>query len=131
MSDLCKEREQIMKKFKSSILITSDSFKDFGCSEYLIILCKQIQDIQNDPKTDIDKTTAMDVSDYVMMILTFTNCLRSSNIVNINLHEKLNAKEHEEIKNAYYFRNTLYKTSLIYGEKIIVVPKDIYQHINK
>ena len=77
-----------MKKFKSSILITSYFFKHYSCSEYIIKLCKQIQDIQNDPEIYNDKTTAMNVRDYVMMTLTFTNCLRASNIININLHEK-------------------------------------------
>lgn len=69
-------------------MITNYFFKHYGCSEHIIKLCKQIQDIQNDPEADIDKTTTMNVRDYVMMILTFINCRRASNIININLHEK-------------------------------------------
>lgn len=59
-----------------------------------------------------------------MMNLCFTSCLRASNLSNITLHDVLNAKEHEEMKDAFNFSNDKYKTLLIYGTKIIVVSKE-------
>ena len=46
LSELSKEQQQTMKRFKFSILIISDSFKQYGCLEHIIKPCKVIKEIQ-------------------------------------------------------------------------------------
>ena len=129
LGDLCKERMQRLKEFKSSILINSQNFKDYGCSEHVIELCKFIKELENDRKVFVPLTKAIDVRDYLMMILCFTNCLRSSNLMNVMVYDFENAKKHEEIQGSYTFSNTKYKTSLIYGTKIILVSTAVYNQL--
>ena len=129
LSHLCKEREQTMKKFKSSIFISSNMMKEYGCSEHILKICKVIKEIQNDPKVFVDETTARDIRNYLMLLMCYTNCLRASNVVSITVHDVLEAKKHEEIEHAFFFSNNKYKTSLIYGEKITVVSEDFYEQL--
>ena len=62
---------------------------------------------------------AIDVRDYLMLTLCVTNCLRSSNLMNITIHHFEQAKKHEEVNNHYTFTNIKYKTSFVYEAKII------------
>ena len=102
LSDLCKEREQIMKKFKSSIFISSNMLKEYGCSEHILNICKVIKEIQNDPKVFVDEGTARDIRNYLMLLICYTNCLRASNVVSITVHDVLETKKHEEIEHAFF-----------------------------
>ena len=77
------------------------------------------------------KTTlqhAVNVRDHLMLMLTFINALRASNLINITLREVQSATQHQEL-DALVFKNNKYKTSLIYGAKIILVPTLTYKHI--
>ena len=103
LNHLCKEREQTMKKFKSSIFISSNLFKEhIICSEHIMNICKVIKEIQNDPKVFVDETTARDIRNYLMLLMCYTNCLRASHVVSITVHDVLEAKKHEEIKHAFF-----------------------------
>ena len=64
-----------------------------------------------------------------MLTLCVTNCLRSSNLMNVTIHDFEQAKKHEEIENAYTFTSTKYKTSLVYGAKIILVSRAVYMQL--
>ena len=68
LSDLCKDREHTMKKFKSGIFISSNLFEEYGCSEHIINICKVTKEIQNDPKVFVDETTARDIRNYLMLL---------------------------------------------------------------
>ena len=67
---------QRLKEFKSSKLINSQHFKDYGCSEHVMELCKFIKELENDREIFVPLTKAIDIRDYLMMILCFTNCFR-------------------------------------------------------
>ena len=123
---LCQERLQRLKEFKSSILINTECFKLYGCSDY-IKLSKFLKDLEEDPKMPLPM--AIDVRDCLMLTLCVTNCLRSSNLMNVTIHDFEQAKKHEEIENAYTFTSTKYKTSLVYGAKIILVSRAVYMQL--
>ena len=94
---MCKEREQTKKNSKSSILISSDYFKQYCCSDHIIKIFKVFEEIKNDPEVAVEETIAIDVRNYLMMTLCFTNCLGASNLINVTLYnDVLNAKEHEK-----------------------------------
>ena len=63
-----------------------------------------------------------------MLTLCVTNCLRSSNLMNVTIHDFEQAKK-QEIENAYTFTSTKYKTSLVYGAKIILVSRAVYMQL--
>ena len=103
LNHLCKEREHTMKKFKSSIFISSNLFKEhIICSEHIMNICKVIKEIPNDPKVFVDETTARDIRNYLMLLMCYKNRLRASNVVSITVHDVLEAKKHEEIKHAFF-----------------------------
>ena len=49
--------------------------------------------------------------------------------MNVTIHDVEQAKKHEEIENAYALTNTKYKTSLVYGAKIILVSRLPYMQL--
>ena len=61
--------------------------------------------------------------------LTIMNGLRSSNIIELRVADVEEAEKSEEYPGYMVFRNSLYKTSTIYGEKVIVLPDNIFKHL--
>ena len=115
LKDLILEREHSIREFKSNIFINAEDFQKYGNSDYV----KDIVDLLNKvdkegEEANICLKEAIDVRDH--LILTFINSLRASNIINITLKEVQAAKKHDEF-HAFVFKNNIYKTSLIYGEK--------------
>lgn len=99
-----------------------------GSSEFV----KDTVDVLN--KLDVEgeqvKTNlqdAVNVRDHLMLTLTYINALRTSNLINITLKEIQAAKQHDE-QDALVFKNK-YKTSLIYGAKVILAPTLTNHHI--
>lgn len=50
LSDLCKQRLQRLKEFKSSVLINTQSLKKYGCAEHIIKLCKFLKKLKMIPQ---------------------------------------------------------------------------------
>lgn len=67
------------------------------------------------------KQQSIDIRDYLMVTLTYLNCLMASNLMNISLDDVSKIKKHEEIDGAWVLTNDAYKTSMIYGAKIILL----------
>ena len=85
--------------------------------------------IENDPTIFVSVAKAIDIRDYLMLNLCVTNCLRSSNLINITLDDFNKAKKHGEIQNAYTFTTKKYKTSLIYGSKVMLVSAAVSEQL--
>ena len=64
-------------------------------------------------------------------LLTYFNCLRVSNSMNITLHDINKIRKHEEIGDAYVLVNEEYKVSIIYGAKIILLDNILYQQMKQ
>ena len=123
------EHENCIKEFKSNIFINAEDFQKYGSSEFV----KDTVDVLN--KLDVEgeqvKTNlqdAVNVRDHLMLTLTYINALRASNLINITLKEIQAAKQHDE-QDALVFKNNKYKTSLIYGAKVILAPTLTNHHI--
>ena len=63
-----------------------------------------------------------------MLTLTYINRIWASNFINVTLQETQSAKKYEEL-DALVFKNNKYKTSLIYGATVILVPTLTDHHI--
>ena len=117
-----KKREHAIKEFKSNIFINVEGFQRYESSDFV----KNIIGLFN--KLDKDSEEAMttlqdaiDVRDHLILTVTFINALRASNIINITLKEVEAANKHDEFDK--------YKTSLIYGAKVVLIPSLIYHHV--
>ena len=129
LKDLILEREQSIKEFKSNIFINSEDFQKYGSSDYVKDIVELLSKVDKDgEEAHISLKDALDVRDHLILTLAFINALRASNIINITVKEVQAAKKHTEFE-AFVFKNNKYKTSLIYGEKIILVPALTYHHI--
>ena len=57
------------------------------------------------------------------------NCLRAPNLINMTIHDFRQAKRDNKIQGAYRSYNNKYKTSLLYGEKVILVSDSLYNQM--
>lgn len=64
-----------------------------------------------------------------MVKICAVNCLRGSNLVSMTIHDFKEAKRDREVKGAYRFYNIKYKTSFVYGEKLMTVSGELYDRI--
>ena len=125
------QREKVVSKLKYQNLITTDQFKKYGNS-------KHVKDINEKLKNDLDlgnniikinKQLAIDIRDYLMVSLTYFNCLRASNLMNISLDDVEKIEKHDEIDDAWVLTNLEYKTSMIYGAKIILLDTILLEQV--
>ena len=66
-----------------------------------------------------------------MVMIALINAARASNIFNITLNHVNLATEDQEFKGAMIFRSPKYKTSMLYGTKLLLVPNDLYNFLKK
>ena len=130
LAELCKEREQIIKEFKSSILIHFDAFKTYGDSEHVQNLTKLLKDLENEgEKKYLSSSDIVDIREYLMLTLAYINCLRCSNLMNITLKDFNKAKRDKDIKDSYTFTNKKHRVSIIYGSKLVLAPTTLYNQL--
>ena len=116
------QREQVMSKHKSDTLIAANKFQSYGSSKHIKELNADLHSLTTSPKSvKLSKQKAIDVRDYLMVSLTYFNCFRASNLMNITLADISRMKPHNEIDGAHVITNTKYKTSMIYGAKMILI----------
>ena len=129
LKNLCEECTQIIKSFKKSILISVSEFQQYGSSEHVILVCQKFNEIFDDPDTFVSFQDAIDMRNYLMVTIYIVNCIRASNLMHMTIFDFQQAKIDAEIKGAYRFYNHKYKTSLVYGEKVTLVSKSLYDQI--
>ena len=124
-------REKIMSKIKSDTLITVENFQNFGSSEHVRKINEILKNMSTDKKgkLSVTKQTAIDIRDYLMVSLSYFNCLRASNLMNITIHDVKKTTKHEEIEDAFVLVNDEYKVSMIYGAKIILLDSILYKQL--
>ena len=106
----------------SDTLIAANKFQSYGSFKHIKELNEDLHSLITSPKSDkLSKQKAIDVRDYLMVSLTYFNCFRASNLMNITLADISRMKPHNEIDGAHVITNTKYKTSMIYGAKIILI----------
>ena len=71
------------------------------------------------------ETEVIAARNVLLVLVAVLNAARSSNLCNITLKEFNNAYDDKEYKSKV-MKNANYKTSLIYGGKLIVLNKDIH-----
>lgn len=74
---LCDEFTQQIKSFKKSVLISTNEFQDYGCSNHAISVCKKLKEINDDPDTFVSFQETIDMRNYLMVTICMVNCLRA------------------------------------------------------
>ena len=123
-------RQHELNEWKSENLITPSHLIDYGRSDHIQKVIKRLDNLQNGT-LDIQIMPIKDLTeirDYLMTNLVVINGARASNIMNIETKHVLESTYDEEYE-AYVFKSTKYKTSLVYGAKIMVLPRDLYNSL--
>ena len=110
-------------------LISTNELQEYGCSDHITSVCKQLQEILDNPETFILFHEALDIRNYLVVNICIVNCLRASNLINMTIHDFRQAKRDNKIQGAYRSYNNKYKTSLLYGEKVILVSDSLYNQM--
>lgn len=126
----CKERQSAMQDFKLENLITNKDCKDFGNSSVARNILSNLNEIRHTTQDQYSTEQAIECRNYLMFMLCVTNALRASNLINITLADVANAKHDEEF-NAMVISSSKYKTSMLYGKKMIVCSQPLYKQLTK
>ena len=121
VQELCKSlkksidaQEKVTSKMKSNTLIKVKNFQYYGSSNQVKNINSTLQKSSEVTKNNrITKEKAIDIEDYQILSLTYFNCLRASNVMNITLHGVNKMTKHEKIDDAYVSVNNEYKFSII------------------
>ena len=98
----------------------------YGRSSFVQNLTKKL----NQRKKEFFTTRfCQQVQDYIISNLCIMNGLRSSNIIELRVEDVVQASLAEGYPGYTSMVNLKYKTSTIYGEKIILMPNDLFKHI--
>ena len=127
------QREKLIVKIKSETLITVKNFQDFGSSDHVKNINQTLKNMSLSQvkrgKMKINKQSAIDICDYLMVSLTYFSCLRASNLISMSLQDVSKITKHEEIDGAYVLVNKDYKVSMLYGAKIILLDSILYEQL--
>ena len=72
---------------------------------------------------------ANDARDYLITEITTMNGLRASNIIELRVCDVKNAGTNPEYPGQKVIENVKYKTSSVYGEKLIAVPGALFKQL--
>lgn len=118
-------RTNFLSTWKQDHLLTIDDIKRYGASEKIKQVCEILR--RNVPSS-VNTKTAIAARNYLIFMICLGNAARSSNIMNITLHDIQKSDMYNEY-NAKAIRSNEYKTSLLYGEKLLLLPMDIFDQL--
>ena len=94
--------------------------KDFKAKN-LILLRRQLKEMKENSIT-VSIKVSTDMRNYLMTMISIGNTTRCSNLMNMTIEHLEDATDDIEYKNMKCVASRLYKTSLIYGKKVLMVP---------
>ena len=108
-----------------------NQFMKYGNSEHVKSINEKLKndlDLGKDT-IKVNKQQAINIRDYLMVSLTYFNCLRASNLMNISLADIEKIEKQDEIDDAWVLINLEYKISMIYGAKIILLDTILLEQV--
>ena len=130
LNKLERQRKIAIRNFKCKNLITETDLVEYFKSNNIRKTIKFLDNLFEGSEQIPTLRDCRNSRNYIMVTLTVINALRSSNLLNITLHDIKNAATHEIYKNAKFIESEYYKTSLIYGTKLILISLHLYDQIN-
>jgi len=129
LKKLVGQRKVAIRKFKQRQLMTAKHLIAYGRSTFVQSLIKKLNLLENSDSVAFSTGFATDIRGYFMVNLCAMNGLRNSNLCNLQLEDVENYTLDPKYPGHMIVSNDDYKTSTIYGEKLIVIPKCIYKHV--
>ena len=126
LTDPISQRKTDLRKLKLKRLMTPSHMIRYGRSKHVQNLNKQMLQID---KTKITTRFAQQGRDSILSNLCIMNGLRASNIIELRCEDIDEAKPAEGYPGYTSFTNAQYKTSTIYGEKVIVLPNSLFNFL--
>uniref|UniRef100_A0A7M6DR57 Tyr recombinase domain-containing protein n=1 Tax=Clytia hemisphaerica TaxID=252671 RepID=A0A7M6DR57_9CNID len=121
-------RQKAVYRWKQKHLLSMDDFIDIGNSKHAVA----VGNLLDNPGEVCKSISVTDLRNLLIFLIVMINAARSSNISEMTLEQLNNAVESDEyISNlpGMVVRSDLYKTSHIYGEKLLLLPKDVFRQI--
>ena len=88
-----------------------------------------IKAFRNIEKNKISMKSVIDARDYLLSDVTIMNRLRASNIIELRLSDVENAGKNPDYPGQRIIQNIKYKTSSVYGEKLIALPGALFEQL--
>ena len=83
-------------------------------------MLKIFRALNDDPNSvEMTKALAIMLRNNTMFMMNMANATRASNIINVTIKDLKEAQPLEEYNGAYGMKSTKYKTSLLYGTKMM------------
>ena len=120
------QRKTDLRKIKVKRLMTPSHMIKYGRSNHVRSISTYFQSKRGQKLT---VRYAQQIRDYLISNMCFMNGLRSSNILELRVKDVEDAKPAEGYPGYMSFINSHYKTSTIYGEKVIVLPNTIFKNL--
>lgn len=112
-----KHRTIALRKWKNDNILTPADTLKYGNSDFVIRLVKLLNAVGESQSIKITRYEAIHVRDHIMYMMALMNAARTSNLMNITLEDLNQAEENKEF-DCFQIRNSVYKTSLLYGDKV-------------
>ena len=119
------KRKVEIRAMKTINLITPDHLFSYGRSAFI----QQLVRCMLNPPAKITRQLAINARDHVMVSICIMNGLRSSNLINLEIKDVKNYTLNDDYPGHKILINDMYKTATIYGEKVIVIPDLMYDHL--
>ena len=125
---LIAQRKTDLRRLKLKRLMTPKHMIRYGRSSYVQSLAKKVTEIE-DGTIKVTKRYAVQFRDYLITNSCIMNGCRASNIIELRVTDVLEATKNPEYSGFMSFVNSTYKTSTIYGEKLMVLPDNLFYHM--
>lgn len=125
LKNLAKQRERDVSEWKCDNLLSPSDVKMFCQSEFVQTELQYVRSLVKG-SVGADKEHAVAVRNIIMVQVCLMNACRASNLQNITLLDVDDAKEDVDFPGSWNIKSTRYKTSMLYGTKMITLTADLY-----
>ena len=125
-TDMVAQRKTNIKRIKKMRQMTPSYMIKYERPGHVKTITKQLEN-KNTGKPTI--RFCQNVRDYLISKIYVMNGLRSSNIIELRVEDVNDAEESVTYPGYFTFTNSSYKTSTIYGEKFLVLPKNLFSDL--
>ena len=122
------QRKTEMKQHKAGTLLTPEMTWKWGRSDLVEGIRNNLKDLSIETETLMRFVDACDIRNYLMVEICLGNATRCSNLRELRVSHFLQAVS-SQLPNAMEINSDIYKTSLIYGRKIIHLPMEIFEEL--
>ena len=128
LSSKISQRKVTIRREKKKQLMTAHHMIAYGRSKHVQTIVKIFKSISG---VKLSQRVAVDCRDYLVCEMTMMNGLRASNVLQLRLSDVTNASNNCDYPGQKVIENIKYKTSSIYGEKLIALPGPLFIQLEK